>query len=424
MTQTASPYRLPHSPLLRASTLLLIASLIGNGCAYLFNVVAGRFLGPSEYGSALALIALLSILAVPTMVMQTMAATEVSRATSDSPCDADAQADALHRLALLLSISEFIVLVAVSVPLTHTLDIRSNTAVIILSAAAAIGVLLGTVRGIAQGKRQFARLSIALAGEPILRLLALLALLAGGYRLDAPVIAFFIGYSGVYVALRASLRIGSGMSISVRQSLRRLRQVLPYASAITLSTVLYNVDVLIARITLSPAEAGIYGAGAVLGRAVFFLGAAAGTTLLPLVAGATSAGTRVRYLIEALAFTAGVASVPAAIYLLAPGLAITLTFGGAFRDLEADLWRFGIAMFLYTTANLALSYLIAIRHWRFIAPLLSVQLTQLAVLATWHGNMRSIATAQIAVMLLANVLIWPMVIRAVQSSASEAPPTT
>ena len=265
-----------------------------------------------------------------------------------------------------------------------------------------------------QGHRQFGRLGAALIAEPILRLAVLVAALAAGLRVGAPILAFLVGYAGIYLVLRAA-QPRKATATRERQTWRRLREIVPYTCAVTVATALYNADVLVARVALSPEEAGTYGAGAVLGRAVFFLGAAASMALLPLSASAETPRTRMRYLLEALVFTTGVAGVPALAYALAPRLAIAATFGAAYAHLQADLWRFGASMLLYALANLALSYLIALRRWRVIAPLLAVQLAQVALLAVAHHDVRAIADAQITVMALMNLLTWPMVVSALRA---------
>ena len=398
--------------------LLLLASIGGNAGAYVFNVIAGRALGPADYGSSLALVSVLSILAVPATAMQTMAAAQVSRAALRSPGDAAAEGHALQRLGLTLALGVALVMLVGALPLSRLLVIESVSIVATTGVAAGVGVLLATVRGVTQGHRRFGRLGGALLAEPMLRLSALLLALRAGMRVSAPILAFLIGYAGIYLVLRAALPRATGATHDSHMW-RRVGEIVPYTCVVTVATALYNVDVLVARVALSPVEAGAYGAGAVLGRAVYFFGAAASMALLPLIASAEAPNTRLRYLLEALTFTAGVAGLPALAYALAPRLAIGGTFGSAYAHLEADIWRFGMAMFLYALANLALSYLIALRRWRVIGPLILVQSVQLALLTVAHHDMRAIVSTQITVMALMNLLTWPMVASALRTQRTD-----
>jgi O-antigen/teichoic acid export membrane protein len=384
-------------------------------------VIAGRALGPADYGSVLALVSVLTILAVPGAAMQTLTAAQVSRAALRSASTAAAEVDALTRLGELLALGVTALLLLAALPLARVFAIDSVSVVALTGLAAGVGVLLATARGVTQGHRQFGRLSAALVAEPALRLVALVTSLVAGLRVGAPILAFLVGYAGIYVVLRTT-QSRKAAEPGTRHMWRRLREIIPYSCAVTIAAALYNADVLVARVALSPDGAGTYSAGAVLGRAVFFLGGAASMALLPLVASAETARARRRYLLEALVLTAGAAGVPAAAYALAPQLAIMATFGSAYMPLQDDLWRFGASMLLYALANLALSYLIAVRRWQVIAPLLAVQLTQIATLAAFHQDVRSIANTQIAVMALMNLLIWPMVIAALRAPISDRAP--
>lgn len=399
---------LSDSVLLRGSALLLVASLAGNTCAYAFNVVAGRVLGPDEYGSALALVATLSILAIPAISIQTMAAAEMSRALARGASEAQAEASSLHRLGLLLSVGVLAVFSLLAQPLGGALKL-TFVPLLGVGVAAAAGILLGTLRGVIQGRRQFGTLGLALVAEPAVRLAALAFLLLGGVRLVAPIVAFLVGYAGVYLALLNRTVVVQRPPPSERASRARVKVLLPYTCALALATALYNVDVLAARATLSSTEAGLYSGGAVLGRAVYFLGASAGMALLPLIASAATLRVRLQYLLEALAFTAAVAGIPTIAYFLVPDTAIAVTFGASYEGLGPNLWLFGLSMLLYALANLAFSYLIALSRWIVILPLLAAALVQGAMLMMWHQDLRSIATVQVGVMTLANALVWPIV---------------
>ena len=147
--------------------LLLLASIGGNAGAYVFNVIAGRALGPADYGSSLALVSVLSILAVPATAMQTMAAAQVSRAALRSPGDAAAEGHALQRLGLTLALGVALVMLVGALPLSRLLVIESVSIVATTGVAAGVGVLLATVRGVTQGHRRFGRLGGALLAEPM-----------------------------------------------------------------------------------------------------------------------------------------------------------------------------------------------------------------------------------------------------------------
>lgn len=411
--------RLRGSRLLRGSAGLLVGSLTASAGAYVFNVVAGRALGPAVYGSVLALVSSLTILSVPAQSMQTMAAREVASAIAHGAGSAAAEARSLHRMAALLAALVLAGFLVLSVPLARTLAIDSRAAVVAVGIAGAASILLSTQRGIIQGRGQFVALSATLVGDPALRLTSFFALLLLGFRIGAPIGAFLVATAGMY-ALIAVLTRARGTVEAARPLpgfTARLRAMLPYTVAVAAATALYNVDILVARAVLPEQAAGVYGAGAVLGRAVFFIGSSAGMALLPLISAAPTHATRVQYLVEALVFTVGLSGVLVVGYALLPGLVIAATFGAAFEALRGDLWVFGFAMLLYALANLAVSYLIALHRWAVIAPLVATALVQAALLIAWHTDVRTLVLVQIATMLMANATLWPLVAREVRRGA-------
>jgi O-antigen/teichoic acid export membrane protein len=272
-----------------------------------------------------------------------------------------------------------------------------------------------------QGRGRFGMLALTLVGDPTLRLVALLALLAAGFAVGAVSGGFLVATMTTAAITGWLIRAPGARGGAVgRRALalgRLARSIAPYSVAVAASIALYNVDVLVARATLEEHAAGIYGAGAVLGRAVYFIGSSAGMALLPLVAGATSAPARIRYLLEALAFTLVLAGGLVGLYVVAPSLVIELTYGAAFEVLAGELWIFGLAMLLYALAHLAMSYLVALGRWRVTVPLVIAALAQAALLGSMHGSVHAIAVAQVGVMALANVLLWPLVVREVTAGA-------
>jgi O-antigen/teichoic acid export membrane protein len=309
-----------------------------------------------------------------------------------------------------------------SAPLASMLHLGSIGPLLIVAAAGGAGVVFGTLRGVLQGRGRFGMLSLTLVGDPTLRLAALLALLGAGFVVGAVPGGFLIATvtTAAVTAWLISRPVVERDARAARRGVvlgRLVRSIAPYTVAVAASIALYNVGVLVARATLEEHAAGIYGAGAVLGRAVYFIGSSAGMALLPLVAGATSAPARMRYLLEALAFTAVLAGGLVGLYVVAPSLVVRLTYGAAFEVLAGELWIFGLAMLLYALAHLAMSYLVALGRWRVTVPLVVAALAQAVLLGSMHGSVHAIAVAQVAVMALANVLLWPLVAREVTTGA-------
>lgn len=409
--------RLPASSFLRGSMLLLAATLVASVGNYLFHVIAGRALGPGPYGALAALLSLLILTATPSVAFQTLAAREVARRIAAGDLSGShASARQFHRWALAAAALVVVAFVALSVPLQRVMQIGALWPVAMIGVVGGGAIATATLRGVLQGRSQFVRLSFSMFADPVARVAALAILLVAGLRFGAGLGAFLAAGAVVYVLVlflvgRGRGESGGGAAAYEGESLPEatLRSVMPYTLIALLTTALYSIDVLLARSVLPENEAGLYAAGALLGRALFFVGAAASMVMLPMVTERATQGMSHRHLLaQSLAFTAGLAGTGLLAYLVAPGLIVAVTYGQAFEGLEANLVLMGTAMSLFAVAYVGVNYLIALGRWRMLAPITAVVVLQGALLAGFHDSVREIALVQIAVMASLNAVVWPL----------------
>lgn len=418
--------RLAGFPLLYGAAVLFLATSLVNAGNYLFNVIAGRALGPDTYGALTAVVSLLSIVSIPALTLQTMAAKEVADSIAAPGGAPNVVERHLLRLAAGLGavvLGGFIVL---SWPLERLMDIGSPVPVIIIGITAAFSIVTSVLRGTLQGRRAFGSMAFSIIVDPLVRIPLLVLLLVAGSRLMAGLIAYVVSglvlYTVAAALLRALKRRGSADEVAgAGDGVKGLRldAVLPYAFVVGISAALYNVDIVAARAGLPEHDAGLYAAGAVLGRAIFFVGAVGTMVMLPVVAQHAQQGQRHQHLlVQTLVFTLVLAGGALITYIFVPELVIRLAFGSQFVGLEENLRLLGTAMFLFAAANVAMHYLIAIGRWRPIAlPVLFVAVAQLLLLAAFHETVREIALVQVAVMFGLNLATWPMVLRHVRQTA-------
>lgn len=62
----------------QASGLLFAMLMANNACNYLFHALVSRTLGPGEYGAFVSMLALLTVLSIPSQALQTVMARRVS----------------------------------------------------------------------------------------------------------------------------------------------------------------------------------------------------------------------------------------------------------------------------------------------------------------------------------------------------------
>jgi len=258
---------------------------------FLFFVLAGRDLGPDDYGLVAALLAATLVVMVPASALQYAVAREEGGITA---VDGE-RAGAIYRHAfrralvavpVVLAIAAAVVVVAGAAldgpigPMLVTLLVVAPMAALFLS--------LGQIQSESRF-RAFA-LPISLLGVP--RPVALLAFAAAGLGVYAALLgsAVAVGLAALAAAVLTRERL-RGAPPAAAEAVDAFRRALgPLAVGLTGIAILTNLDVVVAKIALSSQAAGEYGAIAVLARSVVLVPQAVSIVLLPRVAARRAEG--------------------------------------------------------------------------------------------------------------------------------------
>jgi O-antigen/teichoic acid export membrane protein len=373
----------------RGGTTLALATLVLNGCAYLYNVACIRYLGPRAYGDIAALLALGALVALPLGSVQIVLAREVAQLGSPAGV-----ARLLRRVtirATVVGVALFVLGLVLLVPIQDLLNVDSRLAVVAGLSSIVLWVVVAGLYGILQGALRFGALSVTYG-------------VSGAGRLAFVVPALLLGY-GVVGALAVNTLAGALAVVLAAIALRDLwridepaddvhldrRQVTVMVAGSLAFASLTNVDVILAAYFLSDDVAGVYAAAALVGKAVLFLPAAIVTVLLPKAAVRTAAGFSPHKILLASAAVTLVLTLSAtAVLALVPETLLVRAFGGDFRDSTGLLGWFGLAMTAAALVSVYLSVYFAQRDSRFPALVGAAALAQIAGVALWHPSAESI----------------------------------
>ncbi|PTR23520.1 O-antigen/teichoic acid export membrane protein [Rhodococcus sp. OK519] len=304
--------------------MVTAGSMTANVAAYVLQLVALRWLGPSSYGEFASLLAAQLVLAVPALALQSVVAREVVHGKGTAALRALG-----YRCAAIVG-----VIALVLVPVVSAILDTGLAPTLWALAAAPLLVLLATEQGLLQGSGRFGELSVVLAGAGVAKVVPAVAVLAAGGGPGAMLLAAAVG-TGVMVVIARLLErrrgddAGASAVIGVATVLR--------ASQVQLAMIaLSSVDLLIARMVLSDTDAGIYAAGAVATKAAFWLPQAIGVVLYPRMANPAHSATAVRSALGVLVGLGVVLVVGAA--LVAP--VATMLFGDDYAPVQGILWMF------------------------------------------------------------------------------------
>lgn len=304
--------------------MVTVGSMTANIAAYVLQLVALRWLGPSSYGEFASLLAAQLVLAVPALALQSVVAREVVHGKG---------AVALRALGYRCAAIVGVIALAL-VPVVSALLDTGAAPTLWALAAAPLLVLLATEQGLLQGSGRFGELSVVLAGAGIAKVVPAVAVLAAGGGPGPMLLAAAVG-TGVMVVIARLLEhrrgddAGTAALIGVGTVLR--------ASQVQLAMIaLSSVDLLIARTVLSDTDSGIYAAGAVATKAAFWLPQAIGVVLYPRMANPAHSAAAVR---SALGVLVGLGAVlVAGAALVAP--VATMLFGDDYASVQGILWMF------------------------------------------------------------------------------------
>lgn len=385
-----------RSALAKGLVLVGVATLVGNGAAYLLSMIAARILNKADFGALGALLGLLVILATLGISTQALAARRVATAGADRA----RIEEQLIRLSLFLG---FLVIVAgaiVAWPIGLIFTIPT------LAVATGIGslgfVIVGAAAmGIAQGREEHTRLSLAFIANGVGR--------AVGGIIGVVVLASVTGVGiGVFVgcavgALIAYLlvrrpewkpfgtKIGSGIGVELGHVVHALMVLFT----------LTNVDILLARFFLTEDQSGQYAVGVLLAKIAFFLPNAIIIVLFPKM----SAEDSRRTVYIATGLTAVVGAVITTGAFLLGDLVVRILGGQQYVSMGDIIWLFALEGSAFALVQVLLYARLAAQDRKAVIAVWIALITLVTVVSTWRNDsVTDIVTTVVVVSLALTVV--------------------
>jgi O-antigen/teichoic acid export membrane protein len=391
------PSRRPAA--LRGGGLVLGALIVWNAGNYAFFLIAGRLLGPSDYGLVAALLAATLVIAVPAQSLQFATARLVAAPPGgDAALAEGVYTRAWRTCAVVTPLLAAVACAAIGVAWLIEPDLPAGPLLFTVALVAPLGFFF-LVLGRLQGQERFGgfALGFALWGAP--RPVALLILAAVGLGVYAA-----LGATGV--ALLSALGAGWWLTRERRparapdtaQWRAFARPLIPVTVGLTGLGVLTNLDVIAAKIALGADEAGRFAAAATLAKAVFLVPQAVSFVLLPRVA-ARSAADQDTGMILGLAVGLSLAAGGLAsllIWAVAEPL-LRITYGGEFAGSAGILGAFAAASTLLGALIVVINHHVGRGADRFVWATAGVAALQALLLLAFHGSPETIIAVDAAV---------------------------
>ncbi len=353
---------------IRGGGIVAVAIMVMNLTTYGFTIASAHILGPTGYGALAAWMNLLLVVNVGALGLQ---ATAARRLSSGEHRLQDVEPH-LVRLTLITALALGGVLLALTPVINVTLQLHDWVMAAMLAVTVVPLTIVGGLGGILQGERRWGALSAVYicVGVPRLVLGVAFTLWRPDPRSTAIAVAVAM-LAPVAVCLRA-LHLPRRRPRAQRAGLGSLvREMGHNSQALLAFFAVSNVDLIVARHTLSSHDAGLYAAGLILAKAVLFLPQFVAIVAFPSMASSDSSRTFVAAVLSVAALGA-LATVGTA---LLPGLALIFVGGSAYDGVSSQLWLFAVLGTLLACLMMVVYALIARAGQR------SVYLTWLGLVA-------------------------------------------
>lgn len=385
--------------LLRGGAFVVASTLFAHLSNFIYNATAAHLLGPTEYGSLAAVIALLYVASPFFVAVQTIASRTTTGLVVSGRTELVLPMVRYYGMRLAVGAALLAGFTALfSNAFARFVRVPSAIPVAILGIGFAFSAVNHLQRGVLQGASQFERYAISTIVEASVRVVAAVVLLVVVARsVDVAVVAVVLGSLCGMGATSFLLRA------LPRGSAREVPRVPIGYSATTLASLialalLLSVDVLAAKRYLDPKTAGVYAAVSLIGKIVFFATSAAAVLLFPSFSAHHHRGSDARRtLTRAFAFVAAASAVIVGIYFLVPQLVITVLFGERYDAARPYLGWIGIAFGFYALAYLGGTYLLSHQRFAGVGVLAFGVLAQLGALYTFHGSLWAFTWVQVGV---------------------------
>jgi O-antigen/teichoic acid export membrane protein len=381
--------------------------MVMNVATYGFQLIAARRLGPEAYGGVASLMALLLVIGVVQLGLQATAARRIAA----EPQHVGTIERVMRAVTLRASLATGLVVLLLSPLVWKVLKLDSIWPALLVAVSAVPLTMSGGQAGILQGERRWLPLSLLYLALGIPRVVLGTACIVLSPTETAAMVgvtvAMFAPIGVGWWALRrprpdlddqisAEQAHGHGFGSVAREGVRSSVALLAFF-------VLSNIDIVIARNTLSHHQAGLYAGGLILTKAVLFLPQVVVVVAFPSM---STEGEKRRALLRSLAAVAliGVISILGA-WLLS-GIAMIFIGGSSYSAVEDRLWLFALVGTMLALLQMLIYSVLARQHrgasalvWVAVAALAGIGLTVVNTLTQLVLTVVAVDTALTLVLL-------------------------
>lgn len=394
---------------------LIVFSAVAAIASYFYTFIMARMLSIEEYSLLYSLIALTYVLSIPQETIRTVVSVYTAKYESNNEKGKiKGLINKFLKFTLISSIISFIVFLAVS-PLLAGVFHTDFWTLLVAGTVLLIAFILPVFWGLYQGLGKFRSLGINNSIEGLLKLgsaIILVLLVPIGYKLYGALLAAPISMIAAFLIAYLSL----GYFRKVKEI--KIKEKLTKYSIATLImfglvTIMYSIDIILARYFFSPKTSGIYAGISLLCKAFFFIATGTKRAMVPNLADkngkrqeeeCTKVLKKVSIMMAILFVAAG------ALFWLFPETIVSLVLGTKYLAAAPYLKYMIIAIALFSFSNLLVYYNLSLNKNKkmTIRILASAAFLEIVLLILFHKEINQVVLSLIVVyslLFLAMVII-------------------
>jgi O-antigen/teichoic acid export membrane protein len=403
-----------RSEFIRHSAWVFGAMMALNVANYVYHFFMTRWLGPATYGSLSSLLAVTSLISIPSAILTMIVVKYAAEfhAVGDL-AKLRTLCDRILRFSGALALLMLIAVLAAGHYVAAYIHLSDWTGVAVCGVIAAVGLVTPGSRGILQGVQDFRSLAFSIAIEGFGKCLFGVWLTFAGFGIRGALIGYAAGslLSLLYsiVALKPHM---TGVRERLRMDYRRLVRATAAVAIVTVTLqVVTFIDVVLVKHYFSAQEAGLYSGVALTGKIMLFVVSFVPGILLPKAAAAAARGEKARPLmLQAGGLTLLICLSALGVFFTMPGLVLRIVAGVAYVVAAPYLFGYALAMSLLALSGIVANYQIAMHRYFFVIPCALVCAAEVGAIALFHRSLTEVVMLLVgfnAMILLSTALRSP-----------------
>lgn len=396
-------YKIPFlSSKLGPDQLFMVTILLVNGGNYLYNLLLGRILGPSEFSDAAILITLLLILSFIGMTFQIVSAkysvlleenyllSFIKLITKYAAC-----------LGLLFGICVVIFYQELQI-LFHT---KTAIMFFIFGCGIPLYFLMSINRGLYQGLNVLGKLANTYQTEMASRLVLTIAAIYLLPNVESSIIvASGIVLSFIFGVFPFQKLIVKGLKIMETPTIdkRSITTFFALTAFYELTQIIINnSDIILVKHFFDNEQAGLYASLALIGRVVYFVAWMFVMLLLPKVIQMKKDNQdTVPILLRYVGYIVLLSTAIVLFTALFPEFVVGVMFGKEYISISFLLWKYALATSLFAVANIFAYYYLSLNQYLPVVVSALLGTTQIGLIISYHNSLEQVVHMQIIAMVV------------------------